>query len=678
MLKIKTFLGLNENPDGSTALKVGEMSEMRNFRITKDGHLQLRPGSSKLLDLSTYISGFVYDETQTYLHGVWNGIVGNAQHTLVAFGGHIFDVDIENGTATDKGTITEDVTSFFGFGGKVYVLNGHEYKSWDGQSNTTFADVTGYVPTIYISTTPAGEGTKFEERNYLIGTVKMEFNSNGSATQYVLKDQNITSVDEVKVNDVVLTTGYTPDLTNGKVTFSTAPTSGTNNVIIKYTKTSNANRTKVTGMHYSELYNGTTDSRVFLYGNGTNIAIYSGIDQDTEKATAEYFPEKFEVAVGEENTPITALVRHYSRMMAYKPNSTYQVYGQITTLSDGTSSMAYYVTPVNRQFGNEALGQVRLLENNPISLDSGAAFQWKAYSIASNYASNEQNASRISDNVSSTLGSFDFSKTKTNNLKYDREFWFICNRKALILNYYNNSWYIYEGLPFDLIEEIDNTKYGFSNDGKVYEFDRSHRNDEEAIHYTFDSTDWEASAYGGQNGTFTFDYIDGKWYDNEVEEVDMEDIGLDLDDNPTNNSVINVTRLTEDEVITYTIKEYSAIDAYAATGSMDFDKDWLLKYSPMLFVATQPESNSRVTVTVETNKRSDYQEKVIAHSISTFLHLDFNHFSFGTNRKPQVKRVKLKVKKATYYKMIFKSNSTSATVTVLETDIKLRYAGEVK
>ena len=42
IISIKKFLGLNENPDGDTVLKRGELAEMRNFRITQDGHLQIR------------------------------------------------------------------------------------------------------------------------------------------------------------------------------------------------------------------------------------------------------------------------------------------------------------------------------------------------------------------------------------------------------------------------------------------------------------------------------------------------------------------------------------------------------------------------------------------------------------------------------------------------------------
>ena len=258
--------------------------------------------------------------------------------------------------------------------------------------------------------------------------------------------------------------------------------------------------------------------------------------------------------------------------------------------------------PVNRQFGNEAPGQVRLLENNPLTMDAGSVYQWRSGSSYASYISNnENNAKRISDRVASTLKGFDLKKVLTANIKADHEFWFLHGTRALILNYANDSWYLYDGLPFSRIVEYEGTVIGFSDNGAVVEFSQKYRSD---------------------NG--------------------------------------------------------APIDCYAATGAMDFDRDWLLKYSPMIFVAMQPASNARIKVTVETNRRSDYPEKTVAYSLATFLHVDFNHFSFATNRKPQVKKVKMKVKKATFYRLIFKSNSASATATVIETDIRLRYAGNVK
>ena len=248
------------------------------------------------------------------------------------------------------------------------------------------------------------------------------------------------------------------------------------------------------------------------------------------------------------------------------------------------------------------MGQVQLLENNPLTLDVGSVYQWKGSGYSTYITSNENNAKRISDRIEKTLRSCNLSDIRVANIKHDHEYWFMLGGgKALILNYANDTWYVYEGLTFRLMAEVDNDTYGFGDDGRVVHFSAAYRND------------------------------DGE-----------------------------------------------PIDAYAATGAMDFDRDWLLKYSPMLYVAMQPQSNARVYVSVESNRRSDYPRKLIAYGLSTFSHADFNHFSFGTNRKPQVRRIKIKVKKSTYYRLIFESHSASASATIIEADIKLRYAGSVK
>lgn len=604
ILKIQAFLGLNENPDGDTTLKVGEMAEMRNFRITQDKHLQIRPGSKTILSLADALSslgqGNVQDGAETRVYGVWRGIAGASEHILASFGGHIWDIDAKNGAAKDKGSAPMGEVSFFGFGGKVYLLGGGEYKSWDGGTDTAFATVEGYVPLIQTATTPKGEGTLVENVNRLTGKRRVQFSPDGTATVFQLPEKGINEVSSVKSGGEPVT-NCTMDLENGTVTFTAAPAAGTNTVEIEYRKGDGA-RSEVTGMKYSELFNGATDTRVFLYGDGTNRAVYSGVPFATGRASAEYFPDLYELTVGESNTPLTALVRHYSRLMAFKTDSAWAILQGEIGLADGGSAAAFYVQPVNRQFGNEAPGQVRLLENNPLTMDAGSVYQWRSGSSYASYISNnENNAKRISDRVASTLKDFDLKKVLTANIKADHEFWFLHGTRALILNYANDSWYLYDGLPFSRIVEHEGTVIGFSDNGAVVEFSQKYRSD---------------------NG--------------------------------------------------------APIDCYAATGAMDFDRDWALKYSPMVFVAMQPASNARIKVTVETNRRSDYPEKTVAYSLATFLHVDFNHFSFATNRKPQVKKVKMKVKKATFYRLIFKSNSASATATVIETDIRLRYAGNVK
>lgn len=600
VLKIKQFLGLNENPDGDTKIRVGELSEMRNFSITQDGHLQIRPGTKSIFDLKEkwdeWASSNEASTDTPVFSGAWYGTVNGKNHLLCAFGGVIFDVDLLLETSTVVGTCTQNKTSFFGFDNKVYLLNGHEYKSWDGSSETSFEDVVGYVPVTVTACTPEGSGTMLENVNRLNGLRRVKYSPDGEATVFQLPEKEVDEIVSVTGTEVE----HTDDLEKGTLTFSSAIEKGTNTVVVTYRKGDGA-RNEVTGMKLSELYNGSNDTRVFLYGDGSNKMIYSGIDGDTGLPSADYFPDLYEAAVGESNLPITSLVRHYARLLVFKPGSAWSVQYSTMTLDTGVTTSAFYVLPVNRLLGNDAMGQVKLVENNPLSLDGSSIYQWRSTSTSGNITSSEQNAKRVSDRIASTLKGFDIPSTVTFNSRFNHEFWFLSNGNALILNYVNDTWYYYTNMPFLQMLEIEAKVVGFREDGKIIEISRQYRNDD----------------------------------------------GLE-------------------------------IDAYAATGSMDFDKDWLLKYSPMIFVAMEPESNARITVTVQSNRRSDYPEKVVAYSFCSFKNADFAHWSFRTNRKPQVDRVKMKVKKATFYKLIFKSFSASATATILETDIQLRYSGNVK
>lgn len=648
VVQIRAFLGLNENPDGETTLKVGEFKRMWNFRITQDKHLQKRPGTKELLKIQTRdywvkpsgmgptdepevpVGGEQADlmalrdderpeipldpwnsEIATWepaadpvtgekphLFGAWSGVVAEKQHILANYDGKIYDITLSgaDSKAKEVGTAAFCTTTFFAFSGKVYLLDGEHYKVWDGGEDG-FQDVEGYIPLIQTATAPGGDGTLLENVNRLNGLRRVEFSPDGKVKKFQLPEKDIDEVIGVTLGGVPAS-GLSTDLSAGTVTLATLPPAGTNTLEVTYRK-GNGARAEVTGMHYAELFNGSTDTRVFLYGDGSNKTIYSGLEYESGQPSAEYFPDLYEVAVGESNTPVTALVRYYSRLMAYKPDSAWMIQAGSLSLENGVSTAAFYVSPVNRQFGNDAMGQVKLLENDPLTMDTGSVYQWR--SGTGYISSSENNAKRISDRVAATLRGFDVSELKTYNVKRDHEFWFLYGHDALILNYTNDTWYFYKNLPFNEILEVDGQVYGFENSGRIVHFSAAYRNDCGA-----------------------------------------------------------------------------AINCYAETGAIDFGRDWQYKYSPLVFVALRPETHARIYVTAESNRRSDYPAKLVSATLSTFDHVDFAHFSFVTNRKPQVRRLRLKVKKAAFYRLIFKSYDRSATATVIETDVRLRYAGNVK
>ena len=592
--KIEKFLGLNENPDGDTKLKLGEASVCRNWRITRDFNLQRRPGFHTKYDL----------ETNAPVMGMWFGNVKGKSTGLAASGGHMW-LFYENDyllEPKDLGEIdTDNYVNFFAYSNIVYMLNGVEYYSYDG---VWFGTVRGYRPLVVTNRDYTGaEGTLLEEVNKLNGLRRVWLSPDGSHTDFLLPESDLVSIDYVKINatgEYMSPTLYTKDRANGYVKFTTAPTAGMNTLEVGYSAAATY-RNDVVRMTNFEIFLGAQDNAVFLYGNGTNKAIYSSIDYDGQPR-ADYFPDLNEMAVADRNTPITGMIRHYSQLICFKSNSTYTVqYGMISEAT-GNEQWGFYVTPVNRSIGNSALGQVRLVLNSPYTLHGNDLYEWKnTSSYSSNLTVDERQAKRISDRIFSTLGSFDFSKCYCYDDNDNQEYYIWCGNKALVYNYAADAWYVYTGPSVFSMCNLDDDVLCGTGDGKIC---------------------YLSDAYLNDDGV--------------------------------------------------------AIDSYWESGSRDFGKNYMRKLMTELWVGVKPQERSEVTVTVMTNKKSEYTEKTVKNNLGTFLNMNFADFSFQTNRKPQVKKLKIKAKKFAFWKLVLKTKELNSTATVLSADPKIRETGYMK
>lgn len=185
-----------------------------------------------------------------------------------------------------------------------------------------------------------GGGTLLESVNKLAASEKQLFSPDGTATEFYLVETAIDELISVEGTNI----GYTTDLVNGKLTFASAPPKGVNTITITWRK-GNGDRGKVAGMRFAELYNGASDSRVFLYGDGTNEAVYSGLDSQGQPS-AEYFPDLNVIAVDSANTPITAMIRHYDRMLVFKTDSAHAVgYDTLTLADDSVTARFLCLSP---------------------------------------------------------------------------------------------------------------------------------------------------------------------------------------------------------------------------------------------------------------------------------------------------------------------------------------------
>ena len=676
----KAWLGLHESPDGDTKLKFGEAAVIRNWMVTRDWNLKVRPGEDIVCglcrsyalvtesdaedvrtdsDISSVLTMYptaeattdgevvlsgsavsvtantadeyagyywrgskfkvwklVSCDTVNNLHvwkmqrvravasssnptvaGIWQGIVNGTEYVLAACDGKLWKLYDGEWGKTEIGDVdTTHTVRIFGFSEIAYVLDGEKYRQWDG---TTYKEVDGYAPLVLVSALPTGSGTELEQVNKLTGKRRVQYSPDGEATVFQLPETSLSSIDSVKINEQTVTE-WTADAEKGTVTFSSAPAAGTNTVEIAYTVGTNF-RSQVEAMRFSELYNGVQDTRVFLYGDGSNQVFYSGLDTDG-KARADYFPDLNVANIGESNTPVTGLIRHYSRLIAFKTESTYSISYSTITLEDGRVTAGFYVTPVNRTIGNSAMGQVMLVSNSPRTLHGQDCYEWSNVSrYSSNLSSDERQARRISDRVFATLSGMDTKKCVCWDDDYSQQYFISCNGAALVHNYASDAWYYYSSFDAVCFLSFHGELYFGTSTGELRKLD-----------------DGEKSIAGEE------------------------------------------------------------IDAYWESGSMDFGEDFRRKYIAQIWVGLKPTENSEVIVTVQTDRKSVYSEKVVQKKMATFDNADFSDWSFSTNYKPFMQRLKIKAKKVTYYKIIFKSKSDSTGATVVALDMRVRYNGYVK
>ena len=230
-------------------------------------------------------------------------------------------------------------------------------------------------------------------------------------------------------------------------------------------------REKVLAMKYSEFFNGTNENRVFLYGDGTNKVIYSGLDENGQP-TAEYFPDLNECRIGVDTSPVTALVKHYNRLLAFKDNEAYSIYYDILSLADGSATAGFYVSAINKSIGCCAEAQAVLVENRVRTLDGADIYEWRATSSAGNITLDQRNASRISQRVQDTLSTFDL---RNGILYYDKarhEFYCISGDKALVQNVEADAWYAYTDFPVTCMLAFEDRLVCGLADGHIAILDR--------------------------------------------------------------------------------------------------------------------------------------------------------------------------------------------------------------
>ena len=420
--------------------------------------------------------------------GMWTGLCGGKEVFLAACDGKVYslwDDDNKQFQRVSVGSLqTDKGVSFFPFSNKVYILNGYEYYVFDGSA---ISEVTGYIPVIIKqlspddSASPGGTETG-SYVNLLINKRKVWISPDGNTNKTFTLPEDITGVDAVidraTGNTLTPITDYT--VSDNQVTFTAAVTlvESEDAYEIEYTVPKHDPeasppdqipdyRAQVTGNRFAELFSGATDTAVFLYGDGTNRAIYTGMDEEG-MPRADYFPDQYSVDVGDSNTPITAMVRHSGALVTFKTDSAWALTYSTMELDNGNATIAIYCTPLNKDKGNTVPGQVQLVQNNPITCSGTELYQWTGVSrYSSTIGRDERNARRISDRVQSSIKEVSTDAICMWDDNDNQEFYIAGNGIALVWNYALDAWYRYENFDAVRMCSFHGEVYLGSSDGRI-------------------------------------------------------------------------------------------------------------------------------------------------------------------------------------------------------------------
>jgi len=561
--------------------------------------------------LSGYITTAEASGTAYPVESIWSGVLGGHDVLLAACNGGLWSLYDDSDGSFSRSYIgainTDKGVHFFMFDGIVYVLNGYNYyKIYDpgtGLTVTKIDNSNAYIPLVAISIGPnntadAGELTG-EYVNLLSNKRRVWLSPDGTNKTFQLPEKDLKAITSIKsTTDGSTISGWTGNTTNGTVTFTSAPARAVNSMEVEYsvylhTDTGHSSVPdyygQVAGMLFSELYSGTTDTRIFIYGDGSNKALYSGMDGNG-MPRADYFPDSYEIAVGDSNTPLTDLIRHGGTLIAYKPDECWSIQHGIIELADQNLTPALYCAPVNRDRGNVSPGQVCLVNNSPITTCGTELYQWTNSSYyTSNLTRDERQAKRISDRIQSSIKEIDFKTCRMWDDNDAQEFYLCGDNMALVWNYAADAWYRYENFDCAAICSFHGELYIGTHDGKVRRMS---------------------------------DYV-------------MGDDGRIL-------------------------------EAVWESGAMDFGAAYSRKYSAAVWVGLKPIKGTSVDVTVVTDRKNTFQEKVVVSDKAK------------VPGEPFMTKVKLKAKKFVFYHLKLSVDTRMPPVTVTNVEIRVRMTSDAK
>lgn len=621
MFTVDKFLGINQSADGLTELKMGEASDMVNFLITDGMNLTVRPGVRRV--------DFAEDRDPAPILASWAGFISEnstQEHLLVvdfADGKDRIWLYIKDETGGITTQYRQDgalgLTSAENAMVKVFAFGGKLWVMSRGNVVTwqggAFATEEPYVPLVIAGASPSGGGTTIEPINMLTGKRRIDYSADGTATAYVLPAEAL-AVEKIVIDniEVAVADAGAYNAENQTFTFAAAPQKGVGNVEFTYS-TDEAEAEKARLTIIGM-------PLVEAYNGSTDTRLFVG-----GKGNICYYtgvPQSGDVTA----MYFPAMNEAAVDMTGASVTGLVRHYSKLLVFTrDGTYTFSY--EPVTTEDGTTTAGFYLRSANREFGNDVVGQVRTVnnyprtitrdgiyEWRITSSYYQDERYAQRVSGYVQRSLRGRDIHKMVTCDNNFDKAYYVFLNddKGTVLVNRYD--------LAKDDIWCI-----------------------------------YEGDIFKGVTNVFTFD-------------------GSTMFANGTEVFCLDSSMTMDAPVVPG--GESTAIRALWESGYMDFGADFRRKFTSEIYVSMLPQAHSEMIITAETDRRSDHMEKVITSNVFTWDKINFPNWTFDTNTAPKIQRVRLKVKKFVYYKLVFRVEAEGSSATVLGYDQEIRFGSMAK
>lgn len=423
------------------------IADIKNFRIMPDGSLKKREGYKVLCTDSESI------------RAIWAGKINSENVLFYADNSSVKKYSFDENLSYDISELPSNGkdAQFFYYRDGLYLADGNSILRL---GNDGFSSAEGYVPLLGKDWATGYPGEIYEPLNILTSKARITYKVSDDYTSFLPTLYPVKTIDALYKNGVLLSESqyYFDDALN-TINVSGLTPGDALEANLEFVNTDFSLSDALGSCTSATVFGGINNSRVFIWNGEQKNTVFTSTyvsRKSLEEAQSRYgncsplyFQSGNEFTVGDSRYDVTAVTRHYDRLLIHTEKDTWMADSSACGLEE------FPVMNINSSVGCAALNATAMAGNDPISVGDSGIFRWTSETDQLD----ECNAYSISTAIDGLLPDYPYGKVAAHTYKKRGEVWISFPEKSVIwiYSYLRKCWYKFTDIKaYHLFEQNEN------------------------------------------------------------------------------------------------------------------------------------------------------------------------------------------------------------------------------